>query len=137
MGVERIEIAHKLEEWVEAYRLAWEDKDAEAVAVLFTHNGTYRSNIFEDAHQGREDIAEYWRSVTSVQSQVRVRMGTPFVDGSRVAVEFWTNMNVNDEVVTLPGCLLLEFTENWRCTSLREYWHYQPGSYDPPGGWGE
>lgn len=126
-----------LAEWVEAYRLAWESKDDASVASLFTPEGTYRSNIFEEPHRGREGVAEYWRSVTSTQSEAKVRMGRPFVDGSRVAVEFWTNMAVDGEEITLPGCLLLEFTDSWLCTSLREYWHYQPGTYEPPHGWGD
>lgn len=125
-----------LSDWVETYRQAWESKDAEAVAALFTPEGTYRSNIFEEPHRGQEGVGEYWRSVSSVQSDATVRMGNPFVDGSRVAVEFWTNMKVDGEEVTLPGCLLLEFTNDGLCTSLREYWHYQPGRFEPPAGWG-
>jgi hypothetical protein len=65
-----------------------------------------------------------------------VRMGRPFVDGDRVAVEFWTNMKVAGDDVTLPGCLLLQMADDGRCERLREYWHYQPGSFDPPTEWG-
>ena len=127
----------ELGEWLEKYRRAWESKDDRAVVSLFTPDGTYRSNIFEEPHPGHDGIGEYWRSVTSVQSDAQVRMGQPFVDESRVAVEFWTNMKVDGDEVTLPGCLLLEFADDGLCTSLREYWHYQPGRFDPPAGWGE
>jgi hypothetical protein len=34
--------------WLEAYRRAWEDGDADAAASLFAEDSTYRSNIFED-----------------------------------------------------------------------------------------
>jgi hypothetical protein len=54
-----------------------------------------------------------------------------------VAIEFWTNMMVEDADVTLPGCLLLDFAEDGRCRRLREYWHYQPGAFNPPAEWGE
>ena len=126
-----------LDDWVEGYRLAWENRDAKAVVELFSPDATYRSNIFEEAHHGREGIEAYWASVTSSQSDVRVQMGRPFVDGFRVSVEFWTNMKVDGAEVTLPGCLLLDFDDNWLCRSLREYWHYEPGSMEPPVGWGE
>jgi len=33
--------------WLEAYRRAWEEKDADAAAALFAEHATYRSNIFE------------------------------------------------------------------------------------------
>lgn len=123
-------------EWVESYRLAWENRDPAAAASLFSDDATYRSNIFEDPYRGRDGVEGYWRSVTTSQSDVRVEMGQPFADGSRVAVEFWTNMSVDGEDVTLPGCLLLDFTDEWLCSGLREYWHFQPGSHSPPDGWG-
>ena len=125
-----------LDAWVEGYRLAWENRDAEAVSGLFTGDSTYRSNIFEDAYQGPAGVKAYWESVTSSQSDVRVQMGRPFVDGSRVTVEFWTNMKVDNEDVTLPGCLLLDFDDDWLCKALREYWHYAPGLMEPPADWG-
>jgi hypothetical protein len=125
-----------LDEWVEGYRRAWVERDADTVSALFTDNATYRANIFEEPFRGRPGVAEYWSSVTAVQSEVRVRMGRPFADGDRVAVEFWTNMKVNGDEVTLPGCLLLEMTPDGLCSALREYWHFQPGSFDPPEGWG-
>ena len=32
--------------WLQAYRVAWERADADAVASLFDVDATYRSNIF-------------------------------------------------------------------------------------------
>jgi predicted SnoaL-like aldol condensation-catalyzing enzyme len=136
-GDERRTVSASLDEWIEGYRVAWENRDPAAAASLFTEDATYRSNIFEEPHTGRDGVGDYWTSVTSTQSEVRVRMGRPFVDGSRVAVEFWTTMDVEDAATTLPGCLLLDFDENWACQRLREYWHFQPGTFDPPDGWGE
>lgn len=126
-----------LAEWIEGYRVAWETRDPAAAAALFTADATYRDNIVEPANQGREGVHAYWESVTATQSDVRVRMGRPFVDGTRVTVEFWTNMAVDGEPATLPGCLLLDFDDEWMCRRLREYWHYLPGEYQPPQEWGQ
>ena len=64
-------------------------------------------------------------------------MGRPFVDGDRAAVEWWTTMDDSDDgEVTLPGCLLLRFAPDGRCTALREYWHLEPGRHEPHDGWG-
>jgi hypothetical protein len=38
---------------LDAYRRAWEERDAEAAAALFDEHATYRSNIFEAPHEGR------------------------------------------------------------------------------------
>jgi limonene-1,2-epoxide hydrolase len=126
-----------LEAWIEGYRTAWESRDSDAVITLFTPEATYRSNIFEEPHRGHDGIRAYWDSVTEAQSDVSVRMGRPFADGQRVTVEFWTNMKVAGDEVTLPGCLLLDFDESGLCTRLREYWHFEPGRHDPPPEWGE
>ena len=123
--------------WLEAYRVAWERADADAVAALFDEDATYRSNIFEEPYVGREGVHAYWTEVTRTQEDVRVRIGRPFADGDRVAAEFWTTMRAEGDEVTLPGCLLLRFGAHGLCRSLREYWHYQPGTIQPPPGWGE
>ena len=123
--------------WLEAYRRAWEEADADAAAALFTGDATYRSNIFEDPYEGRDGVRRYWSDVTATQEDVQVAMGRPFVDGDRVAAEFWTTMRSDGADITLPGCLLLRFDEEGRCSALREYWHIEQGRLDPPPGWGE
>jgi ketosteroid isomerase-like protein len=122
--------------WLEAYRVAWERKDADAAAALFAEDATYRENIFEDAYRGREGVHRYWSTVTETQEDVRVRIGRPFVEGDRVAAEFWTTMRNGGAEMTLPGCLLLHFGYDGLCRSLREYWHVQPGIAEPPPEWG-
>lgn len=123
--------------WLEGYRVAWERKDTDAAAALFTEDATYRANIFEEPYEGRDGVRRYWQQVTSTQEDVRVRIGTPFVDGDRVAAEFWTTMRNAGDEITLPGCLLLHFGDDGLCRALREYWHIQPGRVDPPAGWGD
>ena len=118
--------------WVEGYRRAWEEVDAEAAADLFAEEATYRSNIFEEPHVGRDGVRAYWSQVTSTQRDVRVTMGRPVVDGNRVAVEFWTTMENAGAEVTLPGCLLLVFDDDGRCRSLHEYYSFAEGRLDPP-----
>lgn len=122
--------------WLEAYRVAWEEKDADAAADLFTEDATYRENIFGEPFAGRDGVRTYWANATSTQEDVRVRMGRAFGDGDRVAAEFWTTMRNAGVEVTLSGCLLLMFDEDGRCRSLREYWFVQPGIVEPPPEWG-
>jgi ketosteroid isomerase-like protein len=122
--------------WLEAYRRAWEAKDADAAAALFDEDATYRSNIFQAPHEGRDGVRRYWQDVTRSQEDVRVRIGEPFGNGDRVAAEFWTTMRVDGEDVTLPGCLLLHFGDDGLCVTLHEYWHFEPGLSEPPPEWG-
>ena len=122
--------------WVETYRQAWEEADAEKAASIFTEDATYRSAIFEEPHVGHAGIIAYWSGVTSTQTDIEVRMGRPIVDGNRVSVEFWTTMNNEGADVTLPGCLLLEFDDDGRCRRLHEYYEFAPGRLSPPEEWG-
>ena len=71
--------------WLEAYRVAWEQADAEAAAALFAEYATYRSNIFEEPYRGRGGVRMYWETVTGTQADVAVRVGEPFGDGERVS----------------------------------------------------
>lgn len=127
----------QIEQWVEGYRRAWEDRDSDAAAALFATGASYRDNIFEEPHHGRDGVRAYWAGVTAAQSEPRVRMGIPYVDGDRVAVEFWTTMLVAGGELTLPGCLLLRFDDDGLCVDLREYWHTLPERREPFDGWGE
>ena len=71
--------------WLEAYRKAWEDKDADAAAALFDEGSTYRSNIFEEPYEGPEGVRRYWLEVTRTQEDVRVLMGRPFATTVRTS----------------------------------------------------
>ena len=83
---------------------------------------------FASRTEARDEICAYWRRGAGTQKDVRVRMGRPFVDGERAAVEWWATMDDPDDgEVTLPGCLLLRFAPDGRCTELREYWHVRAG----------
>jgi limonene-1,2-epoxide hydrolase len=124
-----------LREWIERYGRAWEMADEESIVTLFTEDARYRSSPFREPHVGHDQIRAYWRRATGSQRGAHVRMGNPFVDGERVAVEWWTTMIDDDQEVTLPGCLVLRLGPDGRCTELREYWHLAPGRYEPFAGW--
>ena len=124
-------------EWAEAYRQAWENADTPAAAALFAEDSSYRSNIFEEPYLGRQGVADYWTAVTAVQSDVKVWMGQPVIEGDRVILEFWTRMRAGGEPLALTGCLLMRFDDDGLCTDLREYWQTLPELRDPWPGWGD
>lgn len=133
-----------IESWIERYGMAWRDKDVDGVAELFTEDATYAAHPTEEPNRGREGIRAYWRQVTATQRDVDLRFGTPVVEGNRATVEWWALMNDpewgpprDDAAVTLPGCLILRFTDDGLCVELREYWNVEFGRHVPaPAGWG-
>jgi uncharacterized protein (TIGR02246 family) len=127
---------HAYGEWLARYRRAWIERDAEAASGLFTEDATYREQPFHAPLVGRAAIRDYWRTVTASQTDVELRYGQAVVDGRRLAVEWWANLQADDAPLTLAGEFLLQFAETGLCQELREYWVLTQGRVEPPPGWG-
>jgi hypothetical protein len=127
-----------VQEWINGYGRAWEARDADAAAGLFTPDAVYRDHPLGTAHVGQDGVRSYWANVTSTQDRVEVRFGTPIVsaDERRAAVEWWVTMLNDQAEVTLTGILFLRFASDGRCEELREAWHFEAGRHEPPAGWG-
>jgi ketosteroid isomerase-like protein len=123
-------------DWLERYRRAWIDRDADAAAALFTEDAIYREQAFQEPFVGQEAIRRYWFNVTRAQGSVDLQYGTPVVEGRRVAVEWWANLLSDGKPLTLAGEFLLVFAEDGRCRELREYWVLTESKVSPPSGWG-
>ncbi len=130
--------------WIEAYARAWEQKDADAAALLFTQNAIYEAipGVAEQTFVGRDAIGTYWANITAGQSEVTVRHGAPMVANDRAFVELWVTMKVpainpeGDHWVTLIETNTLYFET---CTLVKrnvEYWNLMMGYVSPPAGWG-
>lgn len=123
--------------WLDAYAAAWRERDAGAAARLFTEEAVYRSSPFREPHLRNEGVRAYWEQATRDQRNLDLKLGTPIVEGDRVAVEWWAIMDLEGgESGTLPGCLVLLFAPDGRCRELREYWHWEEAKRQPPPGWG-
>jgi len=124
-------------DWLARYRRAWIERDADAASRLFTDDATYREQPFEAPFVGREAIRDYWARVTASQTSVELRYGQPVVDGNRLAVEWWANLQTSDGPLSLAGEFLLLFADDGDCRELREYWVLTRGRVEPPPGWGQ
>ncbi|WP_428101688.1 nuclear transport factor 2 family protein [Candidatus Rariloculus sp.] len=123
-------------EWLDAYRKAWVERDADAAAELFTQDATYAEQPYQDAFVGRRGIHEYWARVTAAQANVEIRYGTPITVGDRTAVEWWTTLTNDVVPITLAGAFILTFDASGLCRTLREYWSFAEGTKQPKSGWG-
>ena len=127
---------HDYADWLERYRRAWIERDADAASELFTVDATYREQPFQPPFVGRAAIRSYWANVTASQTDVELRYGKSIVDGRRLAVEWWANLQTSDGPLTLAGEFLLLFADTGQCRELREYWVLTQGRVEPPHGWG-
>jgi ketosteroid isomerase-like protein len=128
---------HDYSDWLARYRRAWIERDADAASALFTEDATYREQPFQLAFSGRAAIRDYWSRVTASQTSVELRYGRSIVDGRRLAVEWWANLQTTDGPLTLAGEFMLRFADSGECRELREYWVLTHARVEPPPGWGE
>jgi hypothetical protein len=117
--------ASQLQDWLAAYGSAWVTRDADAAAALFGPDALYHESPYDAPFEGSAGVREYWVSVTEDQGQVDFDSEVVGVfDGSGVAL--WSarfERTSTGAPVELNGVFLLEFDDQMRCTSLREWWH--------------
>ncbi len=117
-----------LNTWLKAYGRAWETRDPEAVAQLFTPGALYRERPFTEPLRGRNAIREYWSRVV-VRSQEQVQFGFEIVtlDENLGIARWWASFVrfSSKQRVQLDGIFLLAFTDENLCCELREWWHRQ------------
>jgi ketosteroid isomerase-like protein len=113
--------------WLEAYGKAWESRDAQAAAALYTENGTYRVTPFVEPMRGRKAIFEYWSNVA--RTEENVKFGCEILVASReLNIAKWSASFVivpQGLKTKLDGIFVISLDEQGRCTSLREWWHKQ------------
>jgi SnoaL-like protein len=124
--------------FVEGYGRTWESWDFAAWVDLFTDDVVYVEHPTERTVVGRSALDAYVRNEAAEQGAVSVRMGSPVVDGNRVAGEFWVTATRDSEPMTLVGGFTARLEPDGRCSHFREYWFYIEGETTPAyNGWGD
>jgi hypothetical protein len=115
----------KFEDWLEAYKQAWEGTDPEAAADLFTADANYYETPFEAPARGREGIRRYWSDATRYQEGVEfyyyVLATTENIGIAHWHTEF-TRLTSNS-AIELDGIFLVKLDADGRCTEFSEWWH--------------
>lgn len=127
-----------VEVWLRSLAAAWEHRDPEAAAALFTDDATYTVDPHAPPTRGRTTIRDYWAGEVAGQHGVQVQFGVPVIAGDRAAVEWWATLEGSaDGPATLAGVVMLRFAADGRCAELREYWMASPWVIAAPQpGWG-
>lgn len=113
--------------WLDSYKVAWETRDADKAAALFTADATYQDEAFSPPHVGTAGIKEYWSKVTAGQRDVAFQYKVLSVQGNTGIAHWSAQFKVADSnpatTIALDGVFLLEFDATGKCRSLREWWH--------------
>jgi hypothetical protein len=114
-----------LDAWLQAYGAAWEGRDGEAAAGLFTMDALYQETPHMEPMRGRTAIAGYWATVTADQSGIEFDF-TILAVTERTGIAQWSARfrSISGDVpVELNGVFVLEFAPDGLVESLREWWH--------------
>jgi ketosteroid isomerase-like protein len=122
--------------FVEGYGRTWESWDFPGFVDLFSDDVVYVAHATEETVVGRQALASYIRKEADEQGEATVRMGTPVIDGNRVAAEFWVTRTNDGEDWTTVGGFIARLGPDGRCAFFREYWFDVEGHASPYEGWG-
>jgi hypothetical protein len=110
--------------WLDAYGFAWEARDGDAAARLFSAHAAYHWGPFETPLEGRVAITQRWTAATSDQQDIRFEH-TPLAITADYAFARWRTAFTRrggDTRTQLDGGFVLRFDEHGMCSELREWW---------------
>jgi hypothetical protein len=114
-----------LSEWLDAYGKAWEARDAEAAADLFTEDAVYQWGPFGRKLRGRVMIREAWAE--ALEDQDNVSFGYEVLSASNRGgiARWWVIADVPSRQVRArdEGIFRLAFDESGLCRSLEEWFN--------------
>ncbi len=115
----------KFTDWLDAYKRAWETRDQEAAANLFTANATYHETPFDEPARGREGILDCWSVVTRTQEAIEFSyevIATTEAGGIAHWRSEFTSLP-SRSAIALDGIFLVKLDADGKCTEFREWWH--------------
>jgi len=113
----------RLGSWLERFGRAWETRNAEEAAALFSEDGSYRETPFDEPLTGGEEIRAHWSSLP------KARRTSAFSYEILAQTEFWgiarwqgAYTPADREMqLELDGILLLSLDHEGRCRDFREW----------------
>jgi hypothetical protein len=112
----------QLKRWLDDYKAAWENRDAEAAGGLFTKDARYFETPFASPFLGSAGVRDYWKAVTEEQREIRFGYRIISITGASAVVHWTSRFIWSGDPVELDGMFLLDFDRAGRCSVLREWW---------------
>ena len=106
------------------YKEAWESRNADLAASLFTRDAHYWENPFGKATVGREAIHAYWDAATREQEDIQFAVKSSFHQHYTLVAEWICSYThrPSREHRELAGMMFADFYGG-QARTFREYWH--------------
>ncbi len=121
-----------LTNWLDAYGDAWESRDPDKAAKLFSEDSSYRVTPYEEPHVGQDGVREYWAGVTANQRNIQFEYQPLSVNGD-TGIAHWSvafDVEPTGTRIELDGIFVLAFDQNGNCRQLQEWWHLRSENAD-------
>ena len=111
--------------WMRRLGEAWESRDAQAAADLFSTNVSYRENPFDEPLQGREEVERCWEEMIAEQEEVNVSFEVLAVTDERAVVNWQADYTdaKTKERASVNGVSVGRFDGEGLCEEWLEWWH--------------
>lgn len=114
------------ERWLDAYGAAWEARDSDAFAAVFTEDATYQWTPFEEPKHGRQEIGDAFWDAVEGQRNIHFRYRVLSVSGDLGVCRWWCEFErVSGVHVALDGIFVCQLTTDELCCQFQEWWHRQ------------
>jgi hypothetical protein len=112
------------EDWLERWQDAWQRRDLDAAAALFTKDARYWWTPFRPVLEGRAQVRQAWAEAVERQRDVRVEWRVLAFTG-HTGIAWWRTRFVrpgSDREVVIDGVLTADLQDGL-CAGFREWWH--------------
>lgn len=113
--------ARDAKQFLEKYKKAWETRDADLAASLFTRDARYKENPFGEPIIGREAIHDYWAAATGGQEDIHFAVTNSLHTGYVLIAEWSCVYRSSGQPRQLAGMFFADFYGN-QVRAFREYY---------------
>jgi len=121
--------------WLRAYVRAWETYDPHAVAALFSEDATYSYYPFDEPVRGQLAIVASWLDDRDPAGTYEADYKPVAVDGNLGVAQgrsrYFKDASKAELVREYDNIFLIEFDDDGRCRSFRE-WYMRPRGQKEP-----
>ena len=121
--------------WLRAYVRAWETYDPDAVADLFSDDASYSYFPFDEPIRGRLAIVASWLEGKDPAGTYEARYEPVAIDGNLAVAQgrsrYFRDASKTELVREYDNVFLIEFDDDGRCRSFRE-WYMRPRGQKEP-----
>ncbi len=113
--------------WLELYKKAWTERNAELIRDLFAQDAKYFEKPFSAPLEGIDSIIQYWQGVAQTQKDISFKYKILAVTKELGIAHFEASFlrSQTKTMVKLDGIFLVKLDSQNKCTSFAEWWQSQ------------